>query len=83
MALNETTRQVNLRAIDALEEVKSRLNEADTSVLVARHPLEDLSKYTNAHDELFEHLQALRARIAEVDADVARRIKAESEGTRR
>lgn len=82
MAQDETTRQVNLRAIDALEEADARLNSADNDVLIARWPLESLSRYTNAHDEVFEHLQALRARIAEVRADLARRIKAESEGTR-
>jgi gamma-glutamyl:cysteine ligase YbdK (ATP-grasp superfamily) len=83
MAMNETTRQVNLRAIDALEAVKRKVHEVDLGVLVARWPLEELSRYTNAHDEVFEHLQGLRDRIAEVDEDLARRIKAESEGTRR
>jgi hypothetical protein len=82
MALDKTTRQVNLRAIDALEEADSRLNEADNVVLIARWPLEELSRYTNAHDEVLENLQGLRARIAEVRADLATRIKAESEGTR-
>lgn len=82
MALDKTTRQVNLRAIDALEEADSRLNEADNDVLIARWPLEELSRYTNAHDEVLENLQGLRARIAEVRADLATRIKAESEGTR-
>ncbi|MFD2027625.1 hypothetical protein [Promicromonospora aerolata] len=80
MALDETTRQVNKRAIEALENAQWRLQEADLDVLHALEPLEDLSKYTNAHDPAVQELGAVSARIKAAREDVTRRWIAESEG---
>lgn len=80
MALDETTRQVNKRAVDALDEASYRLNEANFNVLRAVQPLEGLSTYTNAHDAALEELRAVSARIGAAREDVSRRLTAESEG---
>ncbi|PUB28595.1 hypothetical protein C8K30_10311 [Promicromonospora sp. AC04] len=80
MATDETTRQVNKRAIDALEEAQHRLGEAVGEVQRGIEPLENLSRVTNAHDAALENLRALSARVREVREDVARRWIAESEG---
>lgn len=80
MALDETTRQVNKRAVDALDEADYRLREADFNVLRAVQPLEGLSRYTNAHDPALEELRAVAARIGAAREDVSRRLTAESEG---
>lgn len=80
MALDETTRQVNKRAIDALAVAKWKLHEADRTVANAVGPLEDLSKYTNAHDPALEELRAVAARIGSAREDVSRRLTAECEG---
>jgi hypothetical protein len=80
MALDETTRQVNKRAIDALENAQWRLQEADLDVVHALEPLENLSKYTNAHDPAVQELNAVSARIRAAREDVTRRWIAESEG---
>ncbi|MFI8528237.1 hypothetical protein ACIGB8_27515 [Promicromonospora sukumoe] len=79
MALDETTRQVNKRAVDALDEANYHLGDANFNVLRAVQPLEGLSKYTNAHDAALEELRAVAARIDEARQDVARRLMAESE----
>ncbi|MEV0891444.1 hypothetical protein [Promicromonospora sp. NPDC050262] len=80
MALDETTRQVNKRAVNALDEANYRLGEANFHVLRAVQPLEGLSKYTNAHDPALEELRAVAARIGAAREDVARRLRAEDEG---
>ncbi|MFI6426036.1 hypothetical protein [Promicromonospora sp. NPDC050880] len=80
MALDETTRQVNKRAIDALEEADHRLREATSEVNLAMSPLEGLSRYTNAHDPALENLRGLVGKVRDVQEDVARRLLAESEG---
>lgn len=80
MALDETTRQVNKRAVHALEEAEYRLQEANFNVLGAVQPLQDLSRYTNAHDPALEELRAVSARIGAAREDVSRRLTAESEG---
>ena len=80
MALDETTRQVNKRAIDALEEADHRLREATSEVTLAMDPLEGLSRYTNAHDPALENLRGLAGKVREVREDVSRRLTAESEG---
>ncbi|WP_454860425.1 hypothetical protein [Promicromonospora soli] len=82
MALDETTRQVNKRAVDALENASWRLLEADQNVTNAVGPLEDLSRVTNAHDPALEELRAVTARIRGAREDVSRRLAAESEGER-
>jgi hypothetical protein len=80
MATDETTRQVNRRAIDALEEADHRLREANSGVSLAIDPLEGLSRYTNAHDPALEELRAVAARVRAAREDVSRRLIAESEG---
>lgn len=80
MALDETTRQINRRAVDALEEAEYRLREANHNVRIGIEPLEGLSRYTNAHDPALEELRAVSARINAAREDVARRWAAESEG---
>ncbi|MFI2361898.1 hypothetical protein [Promicromonospora sp. NPDC019610] len=80
MPLDETTRQVNKRAVDALDEAEYRLQEANFNVLRAVQPLEDLGRYTNAHDPALEELRAVSARIGAAREDVSRRLTAESEG---
>lgn len=80
MALDETTRQVNQRAVNALDEATYRLDEANFNVLRAVEPLEGLSRYTNAHDPALEELRAVAARIGAAREDVSRRLTAESEG---
>ncbi|MFI8528365.1 hypothetical protein ACIGB8_28160 [Promicromonospora sukumoe] len=80
MALDETTRQVNQRAVNALDEANHRLGEANFNVLRAVEPLEGLSKYTNAHDAALEELRAVSVRIGAAREDVSRRLTAESEG---
>ena len=80
MALDETTRQVNRRAVNALDEAESRLREANYNVVMAAEPLEGLSRYTNAHDPALEELRAVAARIGAAREDVSRRLTAESEG---
>jgi hypothetical protein len=82
MALDETTRQVNRRAIAALDAAAWGLREAHVGVLKAVGPLEELSNATNAHDEAAEELNALRARIRAAQEDVRRRWIAETEGER-
>ena len=80
MALDETTWQVNKRAIDALEEADHWLREANSDVGLAVDPLEGLSRYTNAHDPALEELRAVAARVRAAREDVSRRLIAESEG---
>lgn len=80
MALDETTRQVNLRVIAALAESDQHLGEANYHVLRAVEPLDDMSVVTNAHDAALEELRAVAARIGAAREDVARRLAAESEG---
>lgn len=80
MALDETTRQVNKRAVDALENAAWRLLDAEQHVVNAVGPLEDLSRVTNAHDPALEELRAVTARIRAAREDVRRRWGAESEG---
>lgn len=82
MALDETTRQVNKRAVDALHNAWFRLSDADQNVTNAVGPLEDLSSVTNAHDAALEELNALTARIRAAREDVRRRWIAETEGER-
>ncbi|WP_129782868.1 hypothetical protein [Promicromonospora panici] len=82
MALDETTRQVNKRAVAALEAAVWGLREADVSVIKAVQPLEDLSNVTNAHDPALEELNALTVRIRAAREEVRRRWIAESEGER-
>jgi hypothetical protein len=82
MALDETTRQVNKRAIEALENAQFRLWAADLEVGRAVEPLEDLSRITNAHDPALEELRAVAARVSAAREDVYRRWTAESEGER-
>lgn len=77
MALDETTRQVNKRAVAALENAAWRLAEADQNVANAVGPLEDLGKYTNAHDPALEELRVVAARIRGAREDVGRRLAAE------
>ncbi|PUB23969.1 hypothetical protein C8K30_110112 [Promicromonospora sp. AC04] len=80
MALDETTRQVNRRAIAALEAAKKGLGDAANELRVACWPLEDLSQVTNAHDPALEEMHAVLARVRAAREDVARRWLAESEG---
>ncbi|MGI5190379.1 hypothetical protein ACQEVI_19750 [Promicromonospora sp. CA-289599] len=80
MALDETTRAVNRRAVDALDEAAYRLREANADVGLALVPLEALSRYTNAHDPALEELRAVAARIRAAREDVSRRLAAETEG---
>ena len=82
MALDETTRQVNKRAVDALENANHRLHDADTNVWLSVGALADLSKYTNAHDPALEELRVVASRIRAAREDVSRRLTAESEGER-
>lgn len=82
MALDETTRQVNKRAVAALEAAVWGLREADVNVIKAVQPLEDLSNVTNAHDAALEELNELTVRIRAAREDVHRRWIAESEGER-
>lgn len=82
MALDETTRQVNKRAIEALEAANWGLDEAELGVTRARLPLHDLGRVTNAHDAALEELYAVSARIRAAREDVSRRLAAESEGER-
>jgi hypothetical protein len=80
MALDETTRQVNKRAVEALESALWGLKEADQGVNRAVRPLEDLSRVTNAHDPALEELNAVAVKIQAAREDVRRRWAAESEG---
>ncbi|WP_129782889.1 hypothetical protein [Promicromonospora panici] len=80
MALDETTRQVNRRAVAALNNARHWLLEADFRVSNSIGALEDLSRYTNAHDPALEELNAVSARVRAAREDVARRWIAESEG---
>jgi hypothetical protein len=82
MALDETTRQVNKRAVAALEAAAWGLKQADQGVTRAVGPLEDLSNVTNAHDAALEELNAVAVRIQTAREDVRRRWIAESEGER-
>lgn len=82
MATDETTRQVNKRAVEALESAVWGLREADLGVIRAVEPLEDLSRYTNAHDAALEELNAVTVRIRAAREDVRRRWQAETEGER-
>jgi hypothetical protein len=82
MALDETTRQMNQRALDALSTASWWLLEADREVTYAVWPLEALSEVTNAHDAALEELNAVSARIKSAREDVMRRWRAESEGER-
>lgn len=80
MALDETTRQVNKRAVDALQNATWWLDYAGHDVNNAVGPLEDLSRVTNAHDAALEELRAVTARIRAAREDVSRRLITESEG---
>ncbi|MFD7308345.1 hypothetical protein [Promicromonospora sp. NPDC059942] len=80
MALDETTRQVNKRAVDVLDDADYRLKEADMNVLRAVQGLEGLSRYTNAHDPALENLRTVLSEVRNAQDDVARRLAAESEG---
>ena len=79
MALDETTRQVNRRAVAALENTKKRLEAADENVYNAIGSMDDLHRYTNAHDPVLDDLGDIAARIRAAREDVARRWAAESE----
>lgn len=82
MALDETTRQVNRRAIAALEAANVGLDEAELGVTRARIPLHELGRVTNAHDEALEELYAVSNRIQAAREDIRRRWQAETEGER-
>jgi hypothetical protein len=80
MALDETTRQVNKRAIAALEGASWGLKEADLGITRAVKPLEELSEVTNAHDQALEELYTTLRRVRAAREDVRRRWQAETEG---
>lgn len=80
MALDETTRQVNRRAVRALEAALHWLGEAHGDLHLGVEPLADLSRVTNAHDPALENLQNLAVKVREAREDLARRLAAESEG---
>ena len=82
MALDETTRQVNKHAIEALHTAVWGLQEASLGVIKAIEPLEELSNITLAHHAALEELTDLESRIRAAREDVRRRWRAESEGTR-
>jgi ABC-type transporter Mla subunit MlaD len=82
MAQDETTRQVNKRAIDALQAALAALGNADVTIARACDPLEDLSRTTNAHDALLEQIEHAQAQVREAHHEARRRLTAESEGIR-
>ena len=82
MATDETTRQVNKRAIEALHAAMTALGNADVTIALAGDPLEDLSRTTNAHDALLEQIGHVRAQVRDAQHEARRRLTAESEGNR-
>ena len=80
MALDETTRQVNKRVVEVLEEAESRIGQAETLLTRTTDLLRGLSRYTNAHDVAAEQVLEATRRVGEVHDDVIRRFNAESEG---
>lgn len=82
MATDETTRQVNKRAVQALHAAMAALGDADVTIARACDPLEDLSRTTNAHDAVLEQIEHAKAQVRQARDEVRRRFIAESEGDR-
>lgn len=76
--MDETTRQVNRRTIEALHTAMAALGSAEVAISRAYDPLEELSRSTNAHDALLEQIDQAKTHTRQVRAEVQRRLAAES-----
>ncbi|PUB28596.1 hypothetical protein C8K30_10312 [Promicromonospora sp. AC04] len=80
MAEQETTRQVNKRAIEALEQTHKLVDVAVSGARHAAIEMEDLRSWTEAHAPVADALFTVKNTLMGVLDDVERRLNAEREG---